>query len=173
MRLKKDPKLYQQATKNILAQIDAMNLTPEKREQAIHFVQLLRESFTKHEVKKAFFGSDLNKQHLNEKQLDEVYDSDGFCRVSSITFMIAMDWHDWKLMAVDKEKAQWYYSHHWLKHVPSGKILDLTYDQFLSPVPYKAGEAVDPGAFLKDDTNVFANSIGLDLKTMLVQTKGK
>lgn len=168
MRLKKDPNFYKQATKNILAQIDAMNLTPEKHKKAVRFVQLFRSAFTKDEVKKATALA-----NPENKQWDLGYDSAGFCRVSSIAFMVAMDFHDWQLMAVDREKGQWYYSHHWLKHIPSGKILDLTYDQFLSPVPYKAGEPAKPGSFLNDETNVFAKSIGLDLKTMITQTKGK
>ena len=168
MRLKKDPVLYKEATKKILAQIDAMHLTPEKRKRAIHFVNLFREAFTKEEVKKATALA-----NSTDNRWDLGYDSGGFCRVSSISFMVAMDWHDWDLMAVDKEHGEWYYSHHWLKHKPSGKILDLTYDQFLSPVPYKAGHVVKPGAFLTDETAAFADSVGLNLKQMIVETKGK
>ena len=52
MRLKKDPVLYKEATKKILAQIDAMRLEPEKRDRAIHLVQLFRESFTNSEIEK-------------------------------------------------------------------------------------------------------------------------
>lgn len=168
MRLKKDPVLYKEATKKILAQIDAMRLEPEKRDRAIHLVQLFRESFTNSEIKRATFLAN-SKDNI----WDLGYDSAGFCRVSSISFMVAMDWHDWQLMAVDKDRGEWYYSHHYLRHKPSGKILDLTYDQFLQPVPYKAGHSVDMGAFLKDETSVFANSIGLDLKKLLIETKGK
>ena len=168
MRLAKDPVLYQKATKKILAQIDAMGLSPEKRKKAIHFVQLFREAFTKEEVKKATAWA-----NSADNIWDLGYDSAGFCRVSSISFMIAMDFHDWQLMAVDKEKCQWKYSHHWLQHKASGKILDLTYDQFLTPVPYKAGEPAEMGAFLKDETAVFARSIGLDLTKMLIETQGK
>ena len=46
MRLTKDPVLYKKATQNLLAQIDALRLPPEKRDKAIRFVKLFREAFT-------------------------------------------------------------------------------------------------------------------------------
>ena len=166
MRLKKDSNLYKQATKNILAQIDAMNLPAEKRKKAIHFVKLFREAFTKEEVKKATALA-----NSKDNVWDLGYDSGGFCRVSSITFMIAMDFHDWQLMALPE--GAWKYGHHWLQHKESGKILDLTYDQFLSPVPYELGEKTSMGLSLQDETHVFAKQVGLDIIKMLMETKGK
>ena len=166
MRLHKDPVLYKQATKKILAQIDDMHLEPEKRARAIHFVQLFRESFTNKEIKKATF---LTNSPNNIWDLG--YDSAGFCRVSSITFMLAMDWHDWQLMAIDQEK--WKYGHHWLVHKKTGKVLDLTYDQFISPVPYNLGKPAAMGLSLQDETHVFAKSVGLNLLQMIMETNGK
>ena len=168
MRLTKDPVLYKKATQKLLAQIDALHLSSEKHDKAIRFVKLFREAFTKEEVKKATALA-----NHKDNVWDLGYDSAGFCRVASISFMMLMDFHDWDLMAVDKDKGQWYYSHHYLRHKETGKILDLTYDQFLSQVPYKAGEVVKPGSFLNDETNVFAKSIGIDLVKAITETKGK
>ena len=166
MRLKKDPDLYKQATKNILAQIDAMHLSPEKREKAVHFVKLFREAFTKEEVQKSTALA-----NSEENIWGQGYDSGGFCRVASITFMIAMDFHDWQLMAVQDDV--WKYNHHWLQHKESGKVLDLTYDQFLSPVPYELGQKTAMNLSLQDETHVFAKHVGLDIMKMIVETKGK
>ena len=166
MRLKKDPVLYKEATKKILKQLDALNLSVEKHKKAVHFVQLFRESFTKEEVKKATF-----LHNSTDNRWDLGYDSGGFCRVSSISFMIAMDFHDWQLMAINEKK--WKYGHHWLVHKATGKTLDLTYDQFLDPVPYDLGEKVAMGLTMQDETHAFAKSVGIDLLKTLMETKGK
>ncbi len=166
MRLHKDPILYKQATKNILAQIESMHLAPNEHEKAIHFVQLFRESFTKDDIKKATFL--VNSEN---GVWDLGYDSAGFCRVSSITFMIAMDWHDWQLMSIDDNT--WKYGHHWLVHKKTGKVLDLTYDQFINSVPYKLGKPTAMNLSLQDETHVFAKSVGMNLLQMIARTPGK
>lgn len=161
MRLKNDPVLYKEATKKILAQIDALHLTPEKHECAIRLVQLLRKSFTNAEIRKATFLA-----NSTDNVWDFGYESGGFCRVASILFMYAMpDSEDWQLMALDN--GAWKYEHHWLVHKPSGKILDLTYDQFISPVPYELGKPVAPELSLQDEAHVFAKKLGFNLMKLI------
>jgi hypothetical protein len=166
MRLRKDPELYKETTKKLLAKIDALHLAPEKRQKAIHFVQLFRESFTKEEVKKASFLA-----NPENDRWDLGYDSGGFCRMASITFMFVMDFHDWQLMAIPEGK--WKYGHHWLVHKETGEIFDLTYDQFVSKIPYEIGEPASPSMTLQDETHAFAKSVGIDLLKTIIETKGK
>ena len=56
MKLPEHKVLYEQATKNILAQLKALNLSPEKHKRAADLVFKFREAFTKDEVKKLAEG---------------------------------------------------------------------------------------------------------------------
>ena len=171
MKTKEQKIFYERATKNILAKLDTLNLTPEKKKKAIKLVQLFREAFTKEDVKKATFLDEENTRFW-----DLGYDSGGFCRVSSITFAIAMDFHDWQLMAIDKEQWPGQMGHHWLQHIPSGKVFDITYDQFAIEglqVPYKLGKKAAYNLSLQDETHKFAKSVGLDILKLLMETKSK
>nr|MBQ0091617.1 hypothetical protein [Candidatus Enterousia merdequi] len=162
---------YEQATKNILARVNALNLPKDQKQKAVHFVTLFREAFTKEEVKKATFTDKDNQMW------DLGYDSGGFCRVASITFVIVMgNISDWQLMAIDREQWEGDMSHHWLKHKPSGKVLDITYDQFAIDgftVPYNLGQKAAYNLSLQDETHKFAKSIGIDLLKELMRTKDK
>ncbi len=159
---------YEAATKRILAQLDSLGLPADKKQRAVKLVNLFRESFTHDDVKKAtFIDGDNDIWDLG-------YDSGGFCRVASITFAIAMDFHDWQLMHVEKE--DWVAPHHYLKHIPSGKFFDITYDQFAInglEVPYEIGKKAAYNLSFNDDTSKFAKSVGLDIIKMLIETKGK
>ena len=170
MKSKEKIDFYNKATRNILAQLDALNLSPEKKQRAVKLVQLFREAFTKDEVKKATFIMPDNDIW------DLGYDSGGFCRVASITFALAMDFHDWQLMAINDNQWEGKMGHHYLKHIPSGKFFDLTYDQFAvngQRVPYNKGQNAAYGLSFNDETHKFAKMVGLDIIKMLVETKGK
>ena len=76
---------YEQATRNILARLKELNLSPEKYKRATDLVIKFRKAFTSDNVKKATFTTpDSDVWNLG-------YDSIGFCRVASISFAIAME----------------------------------------------------------------------------------
>ena len=135
----KDPakkEFYEQATKNLLTQINNMGLGADDKKNAVYYTRLFRESFKYDEIKQYMF---VNK---HSKIWDLGYDSAGFCRISSAAFSIVMGVKDWQLMCIDANQWDAGASHHYLKHIPSGKFFDLTYDQFAVEglvVPYEIG----------------------------------
>ena len=170
MNLPEHKVFYEEATKNILAQLKMLNLSPEKYKRATNLVILFRKAFQQDDVKKATF---INP---DSKIWDLGYDSAGFCRVASITFAIAMDFHEWQLMAITKD--DWYgkMGHHWLQHVPTGKVFDITYDQFTVDnlkLPYHLGSKAAYNLSLQDETHKFAKSVGLDIIKLLMENKSK
>ena len=169
MKIPEHKVYYEQATRNILARLKELNLTPEKYKQATELVVKFRNAFTSDEVKKATFITPDNDVW------DLGYDSGGFCRVASISFAIAMDFHEWQLMYIDK--AQWVGgSHHWLQHVPTGKVFDITYDQFTVDglsLPYHLGNKAVYGLSLQDETHKFAKFVDLDILKLLMENKSK
>lgn len=159
---------YEAATKRILAQLDSLGLPADKKQHAVKLVNLFRESFTHDDIKKATFITTHNKIW------DFGYDSGGFCRVASITFAIAMNLYDWQLMFIGTDK--WVMPHHYLKHIPSGKFFDITYDQFAIKnltVPYELGQNAIYNLSPTDNTLKFAKSVGLDIIKMLIETQDK
>ncbi len=170
MNLPEHKVFYEQATKNILAQLKMLNLSPEKYKRATDLTVKFRKAFQQDAVKKATFITP------DSKIWDLGYDSAGFCRVASITFALAMDFHEWQLMAIDKE--DWYgeMGHHWLKHIPSGKIFDITYDQFTVDglqLPYNLGVPTAYNLSLHDETHKFAKSVDLNIIKLLMENKSK
>lgn len=160
---------YNKATKKILNQLAELKLPKQQQKKAVELVNYLRESFKKEEVKKATLSTP------EYPIWDLKYDSAGFCRVSSITFMYAMDCKDWQLMSIDDKNLD--IQHHWLKHIPTGKVLDLTYDQFAyygQSIPYEIGQKTAPNISLEADEVVdFTKSIGFNLMEMIVRAKRK
>ena len=159
---------YEQATKNILAQLKTLNLTPEKYKRATELVYKFRTAFTQEDVKKATF--------INSEIWDLGYDSAGFCRVASISFALAMGAYEWRLMSIDQD--EWYgeMGHHWLKHIPSGKVFDITYDQFTVDglkLPYHLGTPTAYNLSLCDETHKFAKFVGIDTMKLLTSNKSK
>lgn len=133
---KKD--FFDAATVNILNQINDFGLSEKNKKKAVFFTKLFRETFKYDEIKKYLFVTP------ESKIWDLGYDSAGFCRVASIAFSIVMGIQDWQLMCINNN--QWYgnASHHYLKHLSSGKFFDLTYDQFAIDgyiVPYELGHS--------------------------------
>ncbi len=133
---KKD--FYRKATTNLLQQLDGMELSPADRLQAKKLTLLFRNAFSSYDVKMATFGPELDYDISAF-----TYDSDGFCKASSFAFMNAMNPADWHLMYIDH---LWTFGpHHYLLHAPSGRVFDLTADQYTNMgivVPYEMGRRV-------------------------------
>ena len=130
--------IYKNATLKILATIDKMNMDKIRRMRAKNLALYFRDSFKLPNVKHDTFWVDLGKEM--EKL---TYDSDGFCRASSVNFALMMGGEpEWKLMYIDK--FRWDFGpHHYLLHTPSKTVLDLTYDQYTNTgisVPYSLGK---------------------------------
>lgn len=161
---------YKHATKKILAQLNALNLTPEKQKRATELVLKFRAAFTNDDVKKAtFITPDSPIWNLG-------YDSAGFCRVASISFALAMGFRDWQLMSIDKDDWYGQMGHHWLKHIPTGKVFDITYDQFTVDklkLPYHLGHKTAYGLSMQDETHKFAKCVGIDILKLLMEDKSK
>lgn len=133
-------KYYEQATRNLLATIGKMKMDKIPRLRATNLALRFRDSFKLPEVKFDTFWTDL------DVDLDRfTYDSDGFCRAASVNFALLMGGEpEWKLMYIGKS---WTYGpHHYLLHVPSETVLDLTYDQYANvgiDIPYRLGKPIE------------------------------
>lgn len=155
---------FENATKKLLKTIDTMGLDQKARLRAKGLVLLFRDSFKLPAVKQKTFQRDLGDNISCLK-----YDSEGFCRVASLNFAYMMkDIKNWQLMYIDEI---WTYGpHHYLMHLPSKQILDLTYDQYTNyklEIPYYIGRKI-PCRLANDDNALdFASAVGFDLLTEL------
>ena len=162
---------YESATQNILSQLEKFGLSPEDKRKAVFYTKLFREAFKYDEIKKHIFITP------ESKIWDLKYDSAGFCRIASITFAIIMGIKDWQLMCIGEKDWNGSASHHYLKHLPSGKFFDITYDQFAfegHDIPYDLGHSAVVGLTPGDMTLKFADTLDIDLlKILKGKTKGK
>ena len=164
----KAKRIYEKATKNILSQINALKLSEQDRREAIKWARVFREVFKYDDMKQAV----LTTKGKKLQNWDNWYDSGGFCRIASIPFAILMGMQDWQLMAVTKDQWDGGMDHHYLKHIPSGKFIDLTYDQFEfegKTVPYELGHPATFGIAPGDNAIKFANLVGIDIAEILKQ----
>ena len=155
---------YEKATKKLLATIDKRNMDKLPRVRAKNLVLYFRDSFKLPDIKQQTFKDDFQCTS---------YASDGFCRVSSINFALMMGgMPDWQLHYIGD---LWTYGpHHYLMHVPSKTILDLTYDQYTNAgleIPYHLGKATDFDFEKDDDAVRFAEA--LDLQSLIANKKQK
>ncbi len=133
---------YKNATRKLLQTLDNMNLSDAERHQAKKLTMLLRGAFKVPAIKHAVFSDNLG----NDWKVF-TYDSDGFCLTSSFIFANEMNKqsgrHDWQLMYINE---LWTYGpHHYLKHIPTNTVFDLTYDQYTHyglTIPYNIGGAI-------------------------------
>ena len=151
-------KYYKKTTLALLATIEKMKLEKMQRMRAKNLVLYFRDSFKLPDVKYQTFWQD-----IGEGMNRFTYDSDGFCRVSSINFIKQMGKNpDWKLMYID---SSWLYGpHHFLVHEPSRLILDLTYDQYTHAgmyIPYNLGKPIQIETEDEDATIRFARALNL------------
>ena len=134
--MKNKKEFYESATKEILSQLDSFGLSKADKNKAVYFTKLFRGFFKCDEIKQYMFITP------ESKIWDFGYDSAGFCRIASISFAIVMGVKDWQLMCVNDNQWTGQASHHYLRHIPSGKFFDITYDQFVfydKKIPYELG----------------------------------
>lgn len=135
-------KFYKRATSKLLQQLNTMKLSPSERLLARKTTMLLRNSFQMPDVKNAVFDIDWSVFK---------YDSDGFCLAASCAFIQMMDSPDWQLMYIGEI---WSFGpHHFLKHIPSNTVFDLTYDQYANyglDIPYDIGTPIRKNAQHRD-----------------------
>ncbi len=141
---------YKNATRKLLKTLDDIKISDAERHQAKKLTMLLRNAFKVPAIKDAVFSDD-----LGDDWRVFTYDSDGFCLTSSFIFADIMNRqsgrNDWQLMYIDE---LWTYGpHHYLKHIPSGTVFDLTYDQYTHyglTVPYDIGGAIKGTKYHQD-----------------------
>ncbi len=164
MDIQDKKQFYNDATNRLLLQLNDMDLSPKDKQNAIFYTKLFREAFKYDEIKQyTFVTPESNIWDLG-------YDSAGFCRISSTAFSIAMGINDWKLMRVDAEQWDGNASHHYLRHIPSGKFFDLTYDQFAVEgltVPYEIGKPAAYRLYPNNDIMRFADALNIDIINIL------
>lgn len=156
-------KFYETATQKLLQTVDEMGLDRRDRMRAKNFILLFRDSFKLESVKSATFMPSIgNKYKLFS------YDSDGFCRAASASFVSLMNSPQWQLRYINEI---WTFGpHFYVYHVPSKTVLDLTYDQYTSTgltVPYEMGAATKFGREEKLVTTRFLNAVGIDFMAAL------
>jgi len=132
-------KIYENATRALVFTIEKMKMEKMRRLRAKNLVRYFRDSFKLSNVKYDAFWTD-----LGEEMERLSYDSDGFCRAASVNFALMMGGEpEWKLMYIDNLWAHG--PHHYLLHVPSKTVLDLTYDQYTHAgisIPYQLGKPI-------------------------------
>lgn len=152
---------FETSTQSLLKKLDEMKLDKMSRIRAKSFTRAIRDAMTKPYVQTQTF----NIPFPDECGL--CYDSLGFCRVSSLSFINLMSEkgklsEDWDLYIIDSK----YGTHHFLKHKPDGIIFDLTFDQFAVEgiqVPYKLGKQTFVGlSEFNDPVHDFYNAAGFN-----------
>ena len=155
--------LYEAATQSLLKKLDEMNLPLAERLRAKNLTLLFRYSFKLETVKHDTFYPyvDYDYQYFP-------YDSYGFCRASSFSFVSLMNSKNWRLMYINEV---WKYGpHFYVMHMPTKTPFDLTFDQYAYDdinIPYFMGR---PSQIDGDGRNVimrFLNAAGLDFSTAL------
>ena len=151
-------KQFERATRNLLNTVDSMGLDRLSRLQAKNFILLFRDSFKLEPVKRAVFKYDIGNEYN-----DFPYDSYGFCRASSFSFLALMNNPQWQLMYIN---GAWQYGpHYYIMHTPSKTVLDLTYDQYEydgHDIPYHLGRPVKIDANGRNVVIRFLHAIGVD-----------
>lgn len=153
-------KFYKSATRRLLEQLDSMKMNPADRLVAKKLTLLFRNKFQDADVKMATFGPDLNYDISAF-----TYDADGFCKASSFSFMNQLNPKDWRLMYINE---LWTFGpHHYLVHIPSKQVFDLTADQYTHygiDVPYDMGYPVKLNKQESQSAVRFAAALGLTQK---------
>ncbi|MBR1379998.1 MAG: hypothetical protein IJ560_00200 [Alphaproteobacteria bacterium] len=134
---------YADATQKLLSKIDKMNLDSGTRTRAKKLTRIFRDAFGCEKIKYETLYPEIAE--FGDLSLFK-YDSEGFCRAASNAFttIIGNTPRVWQLMYISEI---WEHGpHHYLMHMPSETIFDLTYDQFtgagIYSVPYDLGYAV-------------------------------
>ena len=154
---------FEKGTRTLVRVLDTMNLPKLQRLQAKNFVLLFRDSFKLESVKRATFKCDVGNAYQSFP-----YDSYGFCRASSFSFIAMMNNPDWQLMYINDI---WTYGpHYYIMHRPSKTVFDLTYDQYEFDgvsIPYHLGRPAKIDANGRDVVIRFLNAVGVDFTTAI------
>ena len=150
---------FEASTQSLLRKLDAMKMDKMSRIRAKNFARAIRDSMLNPDVQIQTFN-------LRSHQCNVGYDSVGFCRVASLSFMNLMSekntiTQDWDLFVVNGRDTD----HHFLQHRLDGAIFDLTFDQFSYNgivVPYKCAHRTFVGVIDKDPLYDFYNACGFD-----------
>ncbi len=157
---KSKEEFFRAATRKLLNQLDTMNMNPAERLAAKKLTLLFRNKFQDYDVKMATFGPDLNYDISMFS-----YDADGFCKASSLAFLNQLNSPDWQLMYINE---LWTFGpHHFLMHVPSRQVFDLTADQYTHygiDVPYNMGYPVKLNEQESQSAARFAAALALQQK---------
>lgn len=149
---------YENATQKLIATIDKMGLSQSERLRAKNLVLLFRDSFKLPYVRQKTF-KEPGKEYIDHS----TYYSDTFCRAASNNFAKMMGGApNWQVRYIGD---LWTYGpHHFLMHVPSRTILDLTYDQYTQcglEIPYDRGYPIPIDEKDQSSKN-FADALKLD-----------
>jgi len=154
---------YENATRGLLKSIDTMVSDKGQRMRAKNFVLLFRDSFKLESVKHETFYKDIGYSYKKFP-----YDSYGFCRASSFSFIALMNNPDWQLMYIDD---LWTYGpHYFIMHMPTHTPFDLTFDQYVYDgvhIPYDMGRPVKIDADGKNVIVRFLHAVGLDFSAAI------
>lgn len=155
---------FEKATQSLIRQIDSMNLEKTERLQVKNFILLFRDSFKQDSVKYATFAPVLGDGY---KQF--LCDSCGFCKASSVSFVSFMNKPEhWQLRYIDERWA--YGPHYYIVHVPTGRALDLTFDQYqfeTADIPYDMGRSAMVTRDARDAAVRFTHALGMDVMKIL------
>ncbi len=158
MKNKNNQTAYENATKSLVRKIDSLGLPLRSRLQAKNLTLLFRDSFKSDAVKAATFGD-----YIGDAYKYFPYDSYGFCRASSFSFVALMNDPDWRLMYIDEVWA--YGPHYYIMHMPTKTPFDLTFDQYAYDgvaIPYDMGRPVNIDPDGKNVIVRFLHASGMD-----------
>lgn len=162
--------LFESATKKLIGQLDTMGLNKLTRMQAKNFVLLFRDSFKLDSVKHATFS-----RLIGDGYKDFPYDSYGFCKAASCSFVGLMNNpKEWRVMYINEAWA--YGPHYFVQHIPSGQAFDLTYDQYeydMLSVPYCMGRPTNINREAQDTVVRFLHSVGVDFMPFVKNNNAK
>jgi len=159
MKSKDNATVYESATRGLVQKLDNMGLPRDQRLRAKNLTLLFRDSFKLDAVKHATFSLDIGNSYKRFP-----YDSYGFCRASSFSFVALMHNPDWQLMYIDDV---WTYGpHYFIMHMPTHTPFDLTFDQYaydgVASIPYNLGRPVNIDGDGKNVIVRFLNAVGVD-----------
>lgn len=160
---KNNQEAYENATRGLIQKLDDMNLPREQRLRSKNLTLAFRDAFKQEAVKHATFHADIGYDYRYFP-----YDSYGFCRASSFSFVALMNSKDWRLMYINEIWA--YGPHYFIMHMPTKTPFDLTFDQYVYdgvPVPYELGRPTSIDGDGKNVITRFLHATGLDFSVAL------
>lgn len=159
---------YETATLHLVNGLNNnLKLARSERMQAKNLTLLFRDSFKLERVKHATFYCDIGYDYRLFR-----YDSSGFCRASSFSFVALMNSPDWRLRYIDEIWSDG--PHYFVMHEPTQTVFDLTFDQYLYNgivIPYDMGRSANIDANGPSVIVRFLNAVGLDFNVAVKNLK--